>query len=879
MEALRNMTDYVRALIARLRGLFRERKGDREFDEEIQTHIELLTDRYIRQGMMQADAFSKARRQFGNITLHKEANREMRGLRFIETIFQDLRYGLWMLRRNPGFTFVAVLTLALGIGANTAIFSVVNALVFNPLPYRDPQQLVWVTDVLGGREDEIISSDWFLTYQAQSKTFAHLAAFEVDTIKPKGQMEKINRVRATASLFPALGVAPRLGRVFTPEEDRPGGPRVVVLSHDYWQRRFGGDPSVVGQAAPIGDQKWTMIGVMPPSYRFLPEPQTGGKIDIWVPLALDAQKPYIIENVVFGRLKPGVSIAQARSELDLLLQPYIERHPEFIGLKARVQPLAEKMVGHLRRGLLALFGVVVFVLLIACANVANLLLARAGSRRREMAIRAALGAGRKRLIRQMLTESLLLSAMGGAAGLLLAAWSVKALVAFTPENLLMLKLSAIDKTVFGFTFLATFLTGLAAGIIPAWQSSRVDLSESLKAGAHSAGLFGRNIASTALVVSELAMALVVLVGAGLLIKSFARLLAVDPGYNPKNLLTLQVGLSDKYPLVSPQRKRFNQELHARLGALPGVLGVARVMDESGITAVSAVGGPAVPDEQKPRYEGYTVSPDYFRTMQMRFRAGNSFTEQDNENKTPVIVINETLARRLFAGEDPIGRQIYNNSNRGYPFRFMTIVGVVSDVKRDGLEAKPRAAIYYSSLQTHYQGTGWVIRTAHVPLKLLPAVRQQIKELEPNYWLDAMTMEQRLANSSAPRRFQTWLFSLFAALALAIAMVGIYGVTSYAVSQRTHEIGIRMALGAQAGNVLWMVIWRGISLALAGVTLGLAAALALTRVLKNQLFEVSATDPATFALIALLLIGVALIASYIPARRATKVDPLRALRHE
>jgi putative ABC transport system permease protein len=734
-----------------------------------------------------------------------------------------------------------------------------------------------------------------LTYQKQSKTFDGLAAFDAGTTILTAQDEsvRVNFVQATASLFPTLGVAPRLGRAFTPEEARPGGPPVIILSHEFWQRGFGGDPSVVGRSVPSGRGSRLILGVMPPGFRFLPESRVGGNVDFWEPYPINLQEELrreddlILANV-FGRLKPGVSIEQARAELDLLNQPSIQAHPEVAGIKARVMPLAERLVGHLRMGLLTLFGSVGFVLLIACANVANMFLARARVRQKELAIRAALGAGRKRLIRQMLTESLLLSILGGAVGLLLALLGVKALVAFTPENLLVLKLSGIDKTVLVFTFFATLLTGVAAGLIPALQASRIDLNESLKDGARGAIFLKRNSArrvSPALVVSELALTLVVLIGAGLLVKSFARMLAVDPGYNPENLLTMVVAVDwDKYPGNSAQRKLFNQQLVSRLSALPGAQAVAYSrtlpLSDNGIIGkarLTVVGSPPVPDEQKPLAEVHSVSPDYFRAMQMKLRAGHSFTELDTENTPPVIVINETLARRLFAGEDPIGKRIRDDGGK----TDLTIAGVVADVKMYGLETESQAAFYRSSLQnTGYPGGSWVIRAAGDPLKMLPAVRREIKAIEPDFRLfHVMTMEQLLADSYAPRRFQTWLFGLFAAVALVIATVGIYGVISYAASQRTHEIGIRMALGAQASDVLRMVVSQGMRLALIGVAMGLAAALILTRVMKNLLFNVSATDPATFALIALLLVVVALIASYIPARRAAKVDPMVALRHE
>ena len=878
------MIDYFRALVARLRGLFGGRRADQELDDEIEAHLRLLTKRYVRQEMTEAEATWAARRQFGNITLLKEANREMRGIRFIETIFQDLRYSLWMLRRNPGFTLVAVLTLALGIGANTAIFSVVNPLVFNPLPYRDPQQLVWITYVFRG--NEVIGLQDYLTWQAQSKTFDHLAAFDGGG----------NHIRASASLFSTLGVAPRLGRAFTPEDERPGGAPVMILSHDFWQRRHGGDPSIVGRSVPFGKGSRLIIGVMPPGFRFLPEKRTGGNVDVWVLDPIYSQRELkegeniIVENVI-GRMKPGVSIEQAQSELDLIFRRYAQTHnlnlPPDIHL--RVTPLAGRLVGHLRRGLLTLFGSVGMVLLIACANVANLLLARANVRQKEMAIRAAIGAGRGRLIRQMLTESLLLSLIGGVAGLLLAWWGVKTLVAMTPDNMAQLRVVRIDGSVLVFSFLATLLTSVAAGLIPALQASRTNLNESLKDAARSAAFFIRSRThrvSPALVIGELALTLVMLIGAGLLIKSFLVLRAVDLGYNPKNLLTMVIQPhKDKYLPGSEQLKNFNQELLRRINALPGVQGAVTAdtlpMVDAGIrprSKLTIVDRPPEPESNKPPVESFDASAEYFRMMEMKLRAGRGFTEQEDRNANSIIV-NETLVRQYFAGENPIGKRIQRIGDKE---PVLTVVGVVADVKRYGIEAESLSEIYSYLPSPHFPSFYLAVRTVGDPLKLAPAVRQQVREIDasPSTTINLVTtMEQYIDQRIAPRRFQMALFGLFAALALVIATVGIYGVISYAVSQRTHEIGVRMALGAQAKDILRMVIWRGMSLTLIGVALGVAAALALTRVMKNLLFEVTPTDPATFALIALLLVCVALIASYIPAWRATKVDPLQALRHE
>jgi putative ABC transport system permease protein len=875
---------YLRALAARLQGLFGSRKVDQELDDEIETHLRLLTERYVRQGMTEADAAWAARRQFGNITLLKEANREMRGISFIETFVQDLRYGLWMLRRNPGFTSVAVLTLALGIGANTAIFSIVNAVLLKPLPYPDPQRLVWITEVLHGAE--LNGAADYIHWREQSKTFDHLTAFTTGQIylTGRGEPERLDVVRATANLVPALGIAPQLGRAFTPEEDRPVGDPVVILSHALWQRRFGGDPSVIGQSVTLDGRDRVVIGVMPPGFKFI------RKADALLPRAIDVQDALKNEGMRYagefiGRLKPGVSVKQARSELDLILERLAQEKPNRLyGERTIMTPLGEKLVGNLRQGLLAQFGAVGFILLIACANIANLLLARANVRRKEMAIRAAMGAGRGRLVRQMLTESLLLSVFGGLAGLFLSLAGVKALTPLIPDNLAHLKGSGplffVNGAALGFTFLASLLTGVVAGIIPAIQASRIDLNESLKEGARGVAFSRRQGAwrvSPALVVAELALTLALLTGAGLLIKSYVRAQAVAPGFSTENLLTMTIPLRvARYPLA--QRKIINQDLLTRINSLPGVK-VAAIGPIPMTEIRTAMDGRSESDSQNQGIGVYYVSDDYFRAMGMPLRMGRSFTEQDNESAPPVVVVNEATARNIYPGENPIGKLV----DYQFPDREIqgTIVGVVADVKSFGLEANAPAMEYRLLRQnTHLIGGELVIRTAGDPLNLVPAVRQQVREINPNIpVVDVMSMEQRLANSHGRRRFQTMLFGLFAAVALAIATVGIYGVISYGVSQRTHEIGIRMALGAQARDVLRMVVRRGMILTLIGAALGLGTALALTRVMKNLLFGVSATDPATFALIALLLVVVALIASYIPARRATKVDPLQALRHE
>jgi predicted permease len=863
-----------RRFLHRFRSLFRKGGLEREMERELRFHLEMEAEKNIRRGMNEEEARLAAQRSFGGIEQTKEAYRDLVRFRWIEDLWQDLRYGARMLGKNPGFTAIAVLALALGIGANTAIFSVVNALLLRPLPYYDPQRLVWVTEDFWSREGgwagEYAGAIDYILWQAESKSFDHLAAFYPGDIylTGRGEPERLDSVWATANLFPALGVAPQLGRTFTPEEDRPGSAPVAVLSHSFWQRRFGGDPAVIGQWLRLDRESRQVIGVMPPGFKFIQ------KADVLLPRAINVQRE-LARNVggsrysigdadggIIGRLKSRVSIEQARSELDSILHRGKQANPKgSYGDRAIVTPLGERLVGHLRRGLLVLFGAVAFILLIACANVANLMLARARGRQKEMAIRAALGAGRGRLVRLMLTESLLLSICGGVAGLLLALLGVKALAPLTPDNLAHLKESSIDGAALGFTFLASLLTGIVAGIFPALQASQIDLNESLKEGARGAAFSKRKSArrvSPALVIGELALTLVLLAGAGLLIKSFLRVRAVELGYNPENVLTMLIPLSSgRYPPA--QRRGFCQDLLTRIKSLPGV-------------KVAAI-GPLPPE----RIGGvdHPVSVDYFRAMGMPLRAGRGFTEQDNENAPPVVVINETMARRRFAGEDPVGKRIT------YVFKpriYGTIVGVVADVKRYGLE--PGSDEYHSVLQSAVWDINLVVRTAGDPLKLAPAVRQQVRAIDANMPVeDVMSMEQRLAESVAPRRFQMLLFGAFAAVALVLAGVGVYGVISHSVSRRTHEIGIRMALGARPRDVLAMIIRQGMSLALLGVAIGLAAAFALARVMASFLFNVKATDPVTFAGISLLLLGVAFLAAYFPARRATRVDPMVALKHE
>jgi putative ABC transport system permease protein len=812
-------------------------------------------------------------------------------------MFQDLRYGMRMLRRNPGFTFIAVLTLALGIGANSAIFSVVNAVLLRPLPYRDPDRLVMVNYYRSRMLNDFALAAEFLEWRDRARSFEQIAACRFGTADLTGSAdpERLNAGFASADLFATLGAAPALGRTFTQAEDTMEGAQSVILSDKLWRRRFGGDPQVIGRMLTLGGQSRTVIGIMPPGFRFLDE------ADLWLPLALNVSQQLnrqgnAVRVRVIARLKPGMTLEAARADLSVILDQQRQSFPHYRlygDVQVRVTELSESLVGNVRLALLALFGAVLFVLLVACANVANLLLARSAARQKEMAIRAAVGAGRWRLVRQSLTESLLLSLAGGFAGLLVAKWGVKLLVAFSPDWIARIEESGVDGRVFGFTCAVALLASLLAGLLPALQASKTDINETLKAQSSAAGgrsSSGGRRAMPALMVTELALSLVLLAGAGLMVKSFLLLLAVPKGFNPDGVMMLTLSPTiAKYPPRSPQRDAYYREVIARVQALPGIqsAGLAGNTPLEGglmLSPLQIEGRPPFEQGRGPMLDVNLISPGYFQSMGIEMRAGRPFAAQDGAEAPRVAIINETIARRFFSNENPVGHRLLIGQA---PW---TIVGVAPDTRQLRLDQEIRLEVYLPHAQDPNWDRGLVLAARVAPgqnnpaglASLAGALRNQVQAIEPNEPVNPVVpLEERLSNSRAVagRRFQMLLFGVFAGIALVIAAVGIYGVISYAVSQRTQEIGIRMALGAQAGDVLRMVVWRGMRLTLIGVALGLAAALALTRVMKNLLFEVNSTDPVTFAVITLVLIGVALIASYIPARRATKVDPLIALRSE
>ena len=810
----------------------------------------------------------------------------------MNSIIKDLRFALRTLVKKPGFAIIAVMTLALGIGGSTSIFTVVNAALLRGLPYRSSEQLYHVWEQVPRQEfpKREMSYPDFQDYQ-QNNVFEGLAAYSGGGVllSSNGETESIAGPRASANFFQVLGVEPILGRTFQAGEDQQGGPRVTVLTYGLWQRKFGGNPGVVGQQLTINGEGYTVIGILPASFQFALRNN-----DLWLPYQPTQNqltRRYMHGTNLIGRLKPGVDATQAASDLNVISKRIEQQHYDsHAGVTAKVVPLQEEIVGTVKPILLVLLAAVGFVLLIACANVASLLLTRSLSRQKEVAIRSALGASRWRVVRQLLTESVLLSLVGGAAGLVIAYWSVPALVAGIPQQQLIampfLRDLGLDTGILAFSFGLSLVTGLIFGLAPALQSSRLDLNDVLKEGGrHASGTASHRLRS-ALVVSEIALAVVLLVGAGLMMKSLWRLLNTNIGFNTENVMTMTVVLPPAKYTEPNQMINFNNQIRERVQSLPGVTGAGTVnilpVNGGNTTRFYVDGDPIPAAGQEIESNIRTVSDDYFKTLGIPLLAGRTFDMSETANSPVAVIINKTIADRVFAGRDPVGMRLRYPSVQVDP---IVIVGVVGDVKITGLDEAVKPVLYYSFRQSPSTFANLVARTSSDPNTLANSIRTEVRNLEPEAAiLNVRTMDEMIAQTPASfmRRFPALLISIFAGVALLLASIGIYGVISYSVSQQTHYIGVRMALGASPTDILKMVLKQGLVLALLGLGIGVLAALGLMQLVTKKstlLFEVSGYDLGTFSIVTGALFVVALLACYLPARRATKVDPLVALRYE
>ena len=854
---------------------FRRRYWDQERAHELDAYLEAETDENIARGMSPGEARYAAHRKLGNTTLIREEIYHMNSFDWLETLWQDLRFALRILRKNPGFTAVAVITLALGIGANTAMFSVVYAVLLRPLPFKDSGRLVmvWATWAKRGEQRINVSPADFADWKEQSQTLEQMMAMWTSggLITINGEPAAIPAMRVSSDFFDGLGVRPARGRTFSPEEQARKGYRVVILSDSFW-RRLGGDPALIGKTIQINREPWTVIGVMPPGFDF------PSMDDAWFPLpqdALEGQQRGDGNLQVIAKLKPGVSIAQARSEMYTIAARLRQVYPKEngdIGTGANVVSLQEQTVGEVRRALLVLLAAVACLLLIACANVANLMLARAAGRQREFALRRTLGASRWRVIRYVLAESTLLAMAGGGLGVAAAYWSVRAFVALDPVKLPRIQEVAVNPSILLFTLLVAVSTGVLCGVAPALRFSRPDLNETLKEGSERLGSQpSRTRVSGVLAIAQIAMSLMLLTSAGLLMGSFVRRVTVPLGFRPEGVLAVELPWN-----VNPKI----DELLERLRALPGVqsAGAATTFphDLPGSWGPLEIEGHPLTLEQQPNAGVTAITSDYFRAAGMTLLSGRFIAARDTATAPPVAVINEALAHRCFPGQDPVGRHIRRGDKTWY-----TVVGIVGNMKGFGVDGDPMPNIYFSRKQTDWNnGVCVVIRTAVPPSSLASTVRKEIRYWNKNIVIGKLApVEDLLAESVTAPRFYMLLVLAFAAFAITLAAVGLYGLLNYSVAHRTHEFGVRMALGAERQDVLVLVLRQGLALILTGIVLGAVGAWSSTGALESMLFQVHARDSATFVSACLVLIAVGLLACYVPARRATKVDPMVALRHE
>ncbi len=871
--------------------LFRRRRREEDLDEEVQAHLRMAAHEHAEQGETAEEARASVAREFGNVELVKEVTRDVWGVRWLETLGQDLRYGTRQLRKNPGFTAVAVFTLALGIGANTAMFSVVNAVLLDPLPYREPSRLVTLWDTstaFGSPAPGSMTDPDYVELRAQNQVFDDAAAFHGQTfnLTGAGEPERLLGASVSPHLFHLLGVAPALGRGFASDEEQAGQGNVVLLSYQLWERRFGANPAAVGKSIMLDGASFTVVGVMPPFFDF------PNQSSIWSPLVLTSDQSNAMDKIV-ARLKPGVTLERARKDVAVIGHRLNQQNhrPDSGEEGFSLVFLQDSMVSKIRPALIVLLAAVGLVLLIAFVNVANLLLARATARQHEISVRFALGASRGRILRQGLTESVLLAVMGGSLGMLLAAWCRNFLVSLMPQSLaepgIIGRMTTIhlDARVFGFTLLASLggavLFGLVAGLKVSSTNTQPSLQQAAKTLTPSTHLLSlRNT----LVVAEYALTLVLLISAGLLIKSFVRLMEVDPGFQPERVLIANLELPPTQYQTDTQMKEFHDSVMQRIASLPGVRAVGTVSYGLPLYGGGLLGDfniEGLPEPPHSMVNKLVVSSGYFRAMGIRIEEGREFDEHDGDKSQPVAIVSESVARRFWPRGDALGKRLHLGFE-GSPW--YSAVGVAVDVKQTGLEKEAPLAIYvpYSQAPRSFFLSFMTIatRTDSDPLSMANALRHAVRAVDPNMPLfDVTSMEQLVYQSVSTPRFNAFLLAGFASLALVLAVVGIYGVTSYSVTQRTHEIGIRMALGAERVDVLRMVVRQGLRLVGLGTAIGVVAAFAVTKVLRTMLFGVQPTDALTYFTVAAALIGVSLLATCIPARRATKVDPLVALRYE
>jgi len=862
------------------------KKREADLEEEVRSHLQMAARERVEGGDAATEAERAARREFGNVGLVKETTRDVWGWQWLENLYNDARFGLRVLGKSPSFSSVAILTLALGIGANTAVFTVVHGVLLQPMPFPEPDRLFLVSysPQHGPFETGPSLSDHdYLEFRDQDRLFEHLTSFTGSRVNltRAGDPAQIPAVSVTIDFFSTLQARPEVGRGFLAEEDQPGRDNVVVLSSKLWNERFGSDPQVLGKTIKLDSISRTVVGIMPAGFGFPYD------AEVWLPLGIRIDSHNSYSRPVVGRLKTGISRQQAQAELET----FTKRLPRRPGenkqdLVAQIIPLKELLVANIRQSLLIFAGAVGFVLLIAGANVANLFLARAAGRGQEMAVRSALGAGRWRLTRQLLTESTLVSVAGGVVGIVLAFWSVPALIALAPAGKIpRMEMIRIDASILAFTFGLSVISGMVFGLAPTLRATRRDVRESLKQAGRSLTERHEGMRSV-LVISEIALALVLLTGAGLMLKSFLRLRAVKPGFEPENVMTMTVDLPESAYRTAAQLRAFHTRTLESLSNLPGVLATGAVNwkplgSELTMGDFQVEGGQPLPS-------GYMVdkpcvSPGYFRAMRIPLLRGREFAEDDDSTAPGVVIVSQSVARSLWPGSDPLGKRI-SMEDHPKPGDWLTIVGVVDDVKQQGLAKKSDPAIYQPYLQiTHpffLNHMTFVARTASNPLGVPSGMRAVLSEVDKDQPVQSIAaMDNLIAATTAEPRFQARLLAVFAIMALALAIVGIYGLLAYSVAQRTHEIGVRIALGAQTADVVRMLLRSTLVLVGEGIMIGTAGALAVTRVLAKFLFEVKPNDTPTIAAVALTLVCAALVACYIPARRAMRVDPMVALRHE